>query len=68
MPGNIIDGERWIAERLSFLRARLAGELSEVERAQVEAEIALLSKERGMRADGRRPSRLLRRLRRLRQR
>ncbi|HUP70769.1 MAG TPA: hypothetical protein VM142_13275 [Acidimicrobiales bacterium] len=64
MPGNIIDGERWIADRLRFLRARLAEELAEDERAQVESEIALLSKERGVRADGRRPSRLLRRLRR----
>ena len=64
MPGNIIDGERWIADRLRFLRARLVEELSEEERAQIETEISLLSKERGMRADGRRPSRLLRRLRR----
>lgn len=64
MPGNIIDGERWIADRLRFLRARLSEELSEGERGQVESEIALLSKERGVRADGRRPSRLLRRLRR----
>lgn len=64
MPGNIIDGERWIADRLRFLRARLAEELSEDERAKVESEIALLSEERGVRADGRRPSRLLRRLRR----
>lgn len=64
MPGNIIDGERWIADRIRFLRGHLVEELSEDERAQVEAEIALLSKERGMRADGRRPSRLLRRLRR----
>lgn len=65
MPGNIIDGERWIADRLGFLQARLTQELSEDERAQVESEIALLSKERGMRAGGRRPSLLLRRLRRL---
>lgn len=64
MPGNIIDGERWIADRLCFLQERLAEELSEDGRAQVESEIALLSKERGVRADGRRPSRLLRRLRR----
>ncbi|HUR24289.1 MAG TPA: hypothetical protein VMZ73_10495 [Acidimicrobiales bacterium] len=64
MRGQIIDGERWIAERLRFLRARLTEELSETERVEVEAEIALLSKERGVRADGRRPSRLLRRLRR----
>ncbi len=68
MPGNIIDGERWIADRLRFLRARLAEELSEDERAQVEAEIALLSEERGMGAGGRRSSRLLRRLRQLRRR
>lgn len=64
MPGFIIDGERWIADRLRFLRARLAEELSEDERAQVEAEIALLSKERGVRTGGRRSWGLLRRLRR----
>lgn len=64
MPGNIIDGERWIADRLRFLRARLTEELPDDERAQIDEEIALLSEERGMRADGRRPSRLLRRLRR----
>ncbi|HVE45689.1 MAG TPA: hypothetical protein VNA57_02920 [Acidimicrobiales bacterium] len=64
MPGQIIDGERWIAERLRFLRARLDEELSEDERRAVEEEVNLLAQERGLRADGRRGSRILRRLRR----
>jgi hypothetical protein len=31
--GRIIDGERWIAERLAFLRERLAAELTSEERS-----------------------------------
>lgn len=64
MPGQIIDGERWIAERLRFLRARLEEEISEDERRAVEEEVNLLTQEQGLRADGRRGSRILRRLRR----
>lgn len=64
MRGQIIDGERWIAERLRFLRARLNEELSEDERRAVEEELNLLTQERGLRGDGRRGSRILRRLRR----
>lgn len=42
---GIIDGERWIAQRLKFLRERLAGEqLSEDERQAIEAEIEALEK------------------------
>ena len=60
---RIIDGERWIAERLKFLRERLAGDLSESERAATEAEIEALSNERGLTSGGRRAG-WLRRLRR----
>ncbi len=60
---EIIDGDRWIAERLKFLRERLAGDLSADERTACEAEIEALSKERGLRSGGRRASRLLRRRR-----
>ncbi len=61
---GIIDGDRWIAERLKFLRERLAGELSEAERTAAETEVELLSRERGLGAGGRRTPRILRRLRR----
>ena len=62
--GDVIDGERWIAERLRFLRERRSGELSESERRAVEEEIRLLSKERGVTVGGRRSLRFLHRLRR----
>ena len=58
---GIIDGDRWIAERLKFLRERLAGDLSADERTACEAEIEALSQERGLRAGGRRFPRLFRR-------
>lgn len=45
---RIIDGERWIAERLRFLRAHLAGDRSDEERRAAEAEIEILSKERAL--------------------
>ena len=64
MSGHVIDGERWIAKRLAFLRERLAGELSDAERAAVEAEIASLSKERGLMPGGVRLGRSFRWLRR----
>jgi hypothetical protein len=59
-----IDGERWIAERLRFLRERLDGELSDDERQAIESEIEALSKEGGIMPFGLRYPRLLRRLRR----
>ncbi|MDP9071518.1 MAG: hypothetical protein M3N68_09615 [Actinomycetota bacterium] len=68
MSGRIVDGERWIAERLKFLRELLAGDLSDAERRAVEGEIETLSKERGLTVAGRRRPGLLRRLRRLRRR
>jgi len=61
---RIIDGERWIAERLKFLRDRLAEELSADDRKAIEAEIEVLSRERGLTIGGRRIPRILRRLRR----
>lgn len=64
MHGHIIDGERWIAERLAFLKERLGGDLSGDERAAVEAEIEVLSKERGIGPTGVRAGRIRRRLRR----
>jgi hypothetical protein len=57
---GIIDGERWIAQRLKFLRERLAGDLSEAERKACEAELEVFSRERGLRAGGRRVSRIRR--------
>ena len=61
---RIIDGERWIAERLAFLRERLAGEVAAEERSAIEAEIEVLSKERGIALGGLRAGRLGRRLQR----
>ncbi len=48
----IIDGERWIAERLRFPRDHLAGDLSDDERRAAEAEIEILSKERSLTVGG----------------
>lgn len=62
--GRIIDGERWITERLAFLRERLAAELADEERSAVQAEIEVLSKERGISLGGLRAGRMSRRLRR----
>ena len=64
MSGPIIDGERWIAERLKFLRERLAEGPADRERSAIEAEIGALSKERGLAPGGRRASRTARWLRR----
>jgi hypothetical protein len=61
---EVIDGERWIAERLKFLRERLTGELSDEERRATEAEVEALSKERGIAPGGVRTPRIVRRLRR----
>jgi len=61
---RIIDGERWIAARLAFLQERLAGELTPDERRATEAEIDVLSEERGIASGGVRSGRIARRLRR----
>ena len=63
VPEHIIDGERWIAERLAFLKERLAGTLEADERRALEAELAALSKERGIAPGGLRAGRIVRRLR-----
>ncbi len=63
VDGRIIDGERWIAERLTFLRERLAAQPSADERRAIEAEIEVLSKERGISLGGLRAGGLGRRLR-----
>lgn len=62
--GRIIDGERWISERLSFLRERLAAEGSEEERSAIEAEIEVLSRELGISLGGLRVGRIGGRFRR----
>jgi hypothetical protein len=54
--GHIIDGERWIAERLKFLREQLEEGPSDEARGAIEAEIQALSKERGVAPGGRRAS------------
>jgi len=62
---RIINGDRWIADRLRTLRQRLAENPSEEERVAVEQEIAVLSNERGLTVGGRHSlvSQFLRRLR-----
>lgn len=64
MRGHIIDGERWITERLTLLKERLAAQPGDDERRAIEAEIEILSKERGIGLGGLRGKRISRRLRR----
>lgn len=64
MGSQIINGERWIAERLKFLRERLAQDLPDEERRAIETEIETLSRESGITARGHRFPRILHRLRR----
>lgn len=67
MAGHIINGERWIRERLQFLRERLAdAQLAEVERQAIEAEIEALNHETGFSTGGHRFPAFLRRRRRTR--
>ena len=66
MGGSIINGERWISERLEFLRSRLTGDISDDERRTVEAEIETLARERGLTTAGIPVPRFLRRFRRAR--
>lgn len=61
---GVVNGDRWIAERLAFLRERLAADPPADERAAIEAEIEVLSKERGITFAGVRLPLFLRRLRR----
>ena len=60
----VVDGERWINDRLKFLRERLAADPPAEERAAIEAEIDQLSRERGVTTAGLRMPLFLRRLRR----
>lgn len=60
----VLDGEKWIAERLKFLRQRLSEPLSAGQRRAIQDEIEALSKERGIMPGGSRFPRLLRLLRR----
>ena len=48
MRRSVIDGDSWIAERLAFLHGLLTDGLAQDQRTAVEAEIAALSKERGI--------------------
>ncbi len=61
---RVINGDRWIAQRLAHLREVLHGDLTDEQREGIEAEIALLSKERGIGHGGYRLPRFFRRLRR----
>lgn len=62
--GQVVDGEGWIADRLKFLRERLAADPPADERAAIEAELEVLSTERGVTFAGVRMPLFLRRLRR----
>jgi hypothetical protein len=57
----MIDGDRWIAQRLAFLRGLLETDLLPEQQQAIEAEIDLLSKERGIQHGGRRRGWLARR-------
>ena len=58
----MIDGDRWISERLAFLREALNGDLSAEQRQAIDAEIAVLKSERGIHHAGPHLLRLPRRL------
>lgn len=64
MGAGVVDGEGWVRERLKFLREQLAKDPSDGERRAIEAEIEVLSRERGILPAGLRFPRFLRRLRR----
>ena len=62
MPKRIIDGEPWLAERRRFLREQLeSGDLPDNQRTVIEAELNMLSEERGVQSAGYRWPRLWRR-------
>jgi hypothetical protein len=50
----MIDGDRWIAQRLAFLRQLIQTDLSSEQQQAIESEIEVLSKERGIQHGGRR--------------
>jgi hypothetical protein len=51
----IIDGERWLRERLSFLRAELERDHTDHERVAIQAEIDALASARPLDCRGGRP-------------
>jgi hypothetical protein len=61
--GAVVNGDRWISQRLAHLQELLAGEVSDEQRKAIEAEIAVLSKERGFVLGGLRLPRFFRRWR-----
>jgi hypothetical protein len=48
----MIDGDRWIARRLAFLRELLTTDITDEQRNAVEAEIEKLRRERGIHPGG----------------
>jgi hypothetical protein len=42
-----VDRRRWLAERIRFLEGQLEGDISDTQRAAIEAEIETLQKEAG---------------------
>jgi hypothetical protein len=52
VPWGVMDGDRWIAERLEYLRGLLGGDISDEQRQTIEAEIEVLRKERGLHLGG----------------
>ena len=58
----MIDGDRWISQRLAFLREALAGDLPDEQRQAIVEEIELLRNERGIHHGGPRFLHLPRRL------
>lgn len=58
----MIDGDRWISERLAFLREALKGDISDEQRRAIADEIESLRNERGIHHGGPRFLHLPRRL------
>ena len=52
MRNRVIDGDRWIAERIAYLEGLLGSDLPSGHREAVEAEIERLKKERGYHVGG----------------
>ena len=52
MRNRVIDGDRWIAERIAYLKGLLESDLPSGHRQAVEAEIERLKKERGYHVGG----------------
>jgi hypothetical protein len=53
VQGRIINGDQWISDRIATLRERLdSGAIDEDEREVLEAELDVLSKERGLGCGG----------------